>query len=186
MANKNYIKIKRRLKLNEKSEFYLKSKVDSSNEDEIKNCIAGIRCIENEIIEESENKEETERIQEAVPCEEKAEGHTDVISSNKILILTKKADIVRIFDAMYDTDMISTQSTIKQIAELFFNEVKAKTDFVKIYNSTKDQMEKNESSTNSKKILRFIMLLAERSFRHKRKELDQLINFLVTLRKNII
>ncbi|MFZ0455677.1 MAG: hypothetical protein WAM24_18160, partial [Ignavibacteriaceae bacterium] len=99
MANKNYIKIKRRLKLNEKSEFYLKSKVDSSNEDEIKNCIAGIRCIENEIIEESENKEETERIQEAVPCEEKAEGHTDVISSNKILILTKKADIVRIFDA---------------------------------------------------------------------------------------
>ncbi|MEJ2616870.1 MAG: hypothetical protein P8Z35_18090 [Ignavibacteriaceae bacterium] len=186
MANKNYIKIKSRLKLTEKSEIYLKSKVESSNENEIKNCIAGIRFIENEIIEESENKEETERIQEAVQYEEKAEGQKDVISCSKILILTKKADIVRIFDAMYETDMISTQSTIKQIAELFFNEVKAKSDFVNTYNSTKDQMEKNESSTNSKKILRFIMVLAEKSFRHKRKELDQLIKFLTTLRKNII
>ena len=81
-------------------------------------------------------------------------------------------------------EQLSTKTTIRKIAEIFFHEIPDQIKFTNNYYSTRSQINKNESSSsNSKKIVKFMMILAEKSLRNKRTELDQLINFLLKLRE---
>ena len=62
----------------------------------------------------------------------------------------------------------------------------SKIKFEKNYNSAKSRIEKEESSTNNEKLLGFILLLIEKSFKGKEKELEKIIKQTEELQKNSI
>ena len=165
--------------MSSKSGFYIVKEVGGNNEREIKSYLEGIRFIEGVIEKETSNKEGTKTVKE--------EGKDEKLSNNmsrcKIKILSYKADIVRIFEAMFEADIISSKTTIKQIAEIFFNEIPEQIKFVNKYYSTRDQIKKKDSSSNSDRMLKFVMILIEKNFKKKEKELEKLIYFLIRLKK---
>ena len=115
---------------------------------------------------------------------EKNEEMTAINNIDTIKIKISFADIVRNFESMYEADWISTKTPIRKIAQIFFSEIPNQIKFVNNYYSTKEQLNKNTSSSSeSEKAAKFIMLFAKKSLNNKRKELDEIINFLIKLRK---
>ncbi len=107
-----------------------------------------------------------------------------VNARERIKIKTSFADIVRNFESMFEADWISSKTPIRKIAEIFFSEIPDQIKFVNSYYSTKEQINKStSSSSDSEKVAKFIMLLAGKSLTKKKKELDEIINFLIELRK---
>lgn len=90
------------------------------------------------------------------------------------------SDIVRIFEAMREAEIISFKTEVKQIAQMFFKYP----GFEGSYNSTKSRIEKNESQSNSKELEKFIKILCEKSFKKKGKVLDSIIEYLEKLQSD--
>ena len=107
-------------------------------------------------------------------------------SGDIIKIETGISVIVRIFECMKGVKIIWSETPIKDIAGIFFSDVVSKIKFEKNYNSAKSRIEKEESSTNNEKLLGFILLLIEKSFKGKEKELEIIIKHTEELQKNII
>lgn len=114
------------------------------------------------------------------------EEMTAINNIDTIKIETGISVIVRIFECMKGTRIIWSETPIKDIAGIFFNDVVSKIKFEKNYNAAKNRIEKEESSTNNTKLLDFILLLIEKSFKGKEKELEIIIKHTEELQKNII
>lgn len=175
MANKNYIKIEIRLTINEKSEYYFKSKAASNNQDEIKKCIDGITYFK-EILKEK-------LIKEALP--ERSITNVDYCGE-KIMIKSSVSDVVRIYEVMKRAEIISMKTTTKQITAIHYHSTYDQLIFEKKYNAIKSRLERDESSSNSEEYLNFIMLSIENGFKKKGRELEKLVRFIEGLQKNII
>ena len=170
--------------MKDKSGYFIVKEVGRVNEEEIRSYVRGIKYIENVIIEENGKNGEIKKVDEEKKEEEKDRKKGKSFSSYRIKITTSIADMVRVFEAMYESGMISVKVPIRVISELFFDEIPEQNKFVNKYHSTKDQMKKKDSSSNSDKLLKFILILARKSFKKKAK-LDKLIGQLMELRKEL-
>ena len=181
MACKGCIKIKRYLKLNKNSKYYIKSEVDGKSKNEIKDYFDTMQQIENKIIEDAEKSEIIEKQKEESNNGEKKGEDREFISKYRIMITTSKVVIVRIFEAMFKIGMISSKSTIKAIAELFFVEISDQNKFTDYYYATKEQIKGKKSASTSDIIMDFIVELAVMCL--KKAKMDILIDRLLEARK---
>ncbi len=100
-------------------------------------------------------------------------------TSEKISIIGKKVDIVRIFEAMLKAGIISSKTEIKQIAQLFFTDPIDISSFEKNYNATAHRLKDQASLSTSKNLNHFIKLLSERL---RQQDVDDLITHLEKLK----
>jgi len=95
--------------------------------------------------------------------------------TEKLKIQGKLVDIVRIFEAMFATGIISAKTEIKQIAQLYFNDPLDIDKFVDNYNSQKSRIGYNASKSNSPNLKLFIEELSKGL---KEKDVDEIIDYL--------
>lgn len=103
----------------------------------------------------------------------------ELTSTEKISIIGKKIDVVRIFEAMRKAKITSDkQGEIKKYGNIFTDE-----NFVDNYYAERRRLERDQSSSNSKEIIDFIKILCETSIKDKNPEIEQIINHLEKLQK---
>ncbi len=106
--------------------------------------------------------------------------------NERIKIKSSMTDIVRIFESLKKAEIISSKTSVKQIAGQFYTELQDKDIFEKRYNSTKSRLKKEESSSNSEALVKFIKILCEDGFKNKERELEDIIEHMEELQKNMI
>ncbi len=84
---------------------------------------------------------------------------------------------------MRKTEIISSKTTTKQIAELFFTAPNDIISFENKYNSAKSKISNYSHSSNSTELVNFIKLLTEESFKNKELKIEELIQHLERLQK---
>ena len=155
-------------KVNEKNEYYIVTKLgpDKKNPQE---CIEIIEEIKNGVIEQVSNMKYEDR------------------NANKIKVKSSLSDIVRIFEEMKRSGIISSKTSTQQIAELFFTDTAEKLRFEKNYNAVKNRIKRDYSSTNSTAIKEFLVNLSVNISGSKSTELEEIIYQLTrNLKRNII
>ncbi len=95
-------------------------------------------------------------------------------------------DIARIFEAMKNAGIISTKTEVSQIAQIFFTDTLERTKFITKYNSTKSDIKKNFTNSNSTELVEFVKILISSSFDKKGSELLELEKHISELQKNLI
>ena len=173
MAGKCCIKIKSHLKLNENPEYYIEYEVNSTDKNEIKNGIEKIKEIQNEIIEEAEKNG---RIR-------KTEGQNSDCGDEIIQIKADKSVMVRLYEAMKKSEIVKMSTPVKQFVNLHFREVHDKINFERYYNSTKNRIVRDESSSNSPKLVQYVKKLIESGFKKKLNVLYEFRDFIDLLIK---
>ncbi len=121
-----------------------------------------------------------------VEAVDKIEETASANTGDTIKIETGISVIVRIFECMKEVRIIWSETPIKDIIGIFFSDALSKIKYEKNYNAAKNRIEKEESSTSNTKLLNFILLLIEKSFKGKEKELEIIIRRTEELQKNII
>ncbi len=159
----------------EERRYYLVSRAGSNVVRDIQNLIEGLRNIEGVLEDDVAVIETTES------KEEKATLGT----GDRIKVKSGMTDVVRIFEAMKEEGVISSKTTVKDIAELFFSEPADKYLFEKKYNSIKNRLKKDGSSSNSEELIMFVLTLCRKSFYDKEYALEKIIKSLDELQKNI-
>ncbi len=159
----------------EEQKYYLVLKAGSNIVRDIQNVIEGMRNIE-EVLED-----EAAVIKTTESKEEKATLST----VDRIKVKSGMSDIVRIFEAMKEEEVISSKTPVKEIAELFFSEPADKYLFEKKYNSIKSRLKIDGSSSNSEELVMFVITLCRKSFHDKEYALEKIIKSLEELQKNI-
>lgn len=94
----------------------------------------------------------------------------------------KMSDIVRIFEAMKKTEIISTMTEVVQIGRIFFRDNTNMKKFVDAYKGRKSDTIKLERSTTSEPLVEFVKELVKISFKGRNDELDSLRSFLEKMR----
>lgn len=102
----------------------------------------------------------------------------------KISSKTGITDIVRIFEAMMDAHLISMDTEVTQIANIFFKEKLDAKKFADQYYARKDDIDNYNRNSNSKELVNFVKVLLEKSFNKKGSVLDDIINHIEKIRKN--
>jgi len=106
---------------------------------------------------------------------------------NKLYITSNMTDIVRIFEAMKDAEIISSKTTNSgKIAGLFFHEPLEKKKFQAAYNAIKRDIKNNNRNSNSNELANFIKLFITDNFAKKPEVLEELSDLLRNMQKNII
>lgn len=78
---------------------------------------------------------------------------------DKILITEEQVDIVRIFEAMYSSGIITAKTEARQIAQLFLSDSGGIEKFVANYNNQKRKILEEGTKSNSKNLKQFVKLL---------------------------
>ncbi len=159
----------------EEKKYYLVTRAGSNIVREMKNIIDGLENMRYKF------EEEVAIIETVDSKEEKAALGT----GNRIKAKSGITDIVRIFEAMKEEEVIWSNTPVKDIAELFFIESADKYLFEKRYNSIKSRLKKEESSSNSEALIRFVITLCRKSFNDKEYALEKIIRSLEEIQKNI-
>ncbi|MDP3150661.1 MAG: hypothetical protein Q8N83_16195 [Ignavibacteria bacterium] len=97
----------------------------------------------------------------------------------------KISEVVRIFEAMKDVGIISTNVEASQIGRIFFRETVDVKSFAAGYNARKKDLIEDERNTNSEFLEKFIDRLLEISFRGKWDILSRIVNHIGTLKNRI-
>ena len=97
----------------------------------------------------------------------------------------KISEVVRIFEAMKDVGIISTNVEASQIGRIFFRETVDVKLFAAGYNARKKDLIEDERNTSSEFLEKFIDRLLEISFRGKRDILSRIVNHIGTLKNRI-
>lgn len=106
---------------------------------------------------------------------------------NKLYITSNMTDIVRIFEAMKEAEIISSKTTNSaKIAGLFFHEPLEKKKFQAAYNAIKRDLKNNKRNSNSNELANFIKLFITVNFAKKPEVLEELSELLRNMQKNII
>ena len=117
------------------------------------------------------------KLAEAVP------KPTKVVPASKsaperISIGEEQVDIVRIFEAMYSSGIISAKTGIEQVARLFFNDPEGIDKFVTYYNNQKNRILEEGSKSNSKNLKQFIKLLLNEL---KKSDVKDIVEHLINI-----
>ncbi len=110
----------------------------------------------------------------------------NVLAGKKIIIKSQFVDIVRIFEAAKIAGIIWMKTEVKEFANLFFSNQTSSLLFEKKYNATVHRITKDESRSNSKELVEFVKCLCSKSFRGDHRALNEIIEYLEKLQKNII
>jgi hypothetical protein len=107
-------------------------------------------------------------------------GKNDANASvNKIQVKGNLTDIVRIFEAMRDANIISSvDGEIKKYGQMFDSE-----NFVANYYSTVHTLNQNQSKSRSKDLINFIKILIEKSYKGKETSLLEIQDFIDKLNR---
>ncbi len=100
-----------------------------------------------------------------------------------IKITGKIPEVVRIFEAMKDAEIISLKTESAQIGRIFFSEKLEVKNFASTYNARKKDLIEEERSTSSEPLLKFINNLIEISYKSKPEFLDNITNHIEGIRK---
>ena len=65
------------------------------------------------------------------------------------------------------SEIVSLTTTVKQFVNLHFREVQDRIYFEKYYNSTKNRIKNDDSSSNSQNLVKLVKILIETSFKKK-------------------
>lgn len=111
-----------------------------------------------------------------------------IIEAEKIKINTSLSDVVRIFESMIEASIISINTKVRQIVQMFFteNEKEKETSLETNYNSTYSRIRKEKSTTTSKALVNFVKILIEKSFYNKESILEEILQHIEKLQKNVI
>lgn len=131
-------------------------------------------------------KEDIKNQLTVIEAVEKNAGDSLIPKEERIKTKSSFSDIVRIFEGMKATGIISIKTPVKEFAELFFSDISDKLYFERKYNSTKNRIEKEKSSSNSKELLYFILYLIEKAYKGKEEELEKIIKYAEEMQKNMI
>lgn len=93
-----------------------------------------------------------------------------------IKIGSTKTDVVRIFEAMLDAEIVDSKTPIKDIISLFFNDFGDRED---LYSAIKKQA--RTSGSRSEKLVEFIKILCKSSFEGDRERLENLERYMSKL-----
>lgn len=157
----------------DKNEFFVVVKVGNNYCCEIKECVDAVQRVKQKFNITQLDDERTENFNET-------KNYTGI---KKINVKSSITDIVRIFESMKKAGIISTKTTTKQIAELFFTEVMDLISFEKKYNAAKSKIDNYNHSSNSNELINFLKLLTEDSFKNKDLRIEELIHYLERLQK---
>lgn len=95
-----------------------------------------------------------------------------------VKIIGKMSDIVRIFEAMKNKEIISTVTEAAQIGRIFFRDNTEIKKFASNYAARKKDTIKEGRTTVSEPLVEFVKELIQISFKGRNDELDSLRNFL--------
>ncbi len=168
--------IKSPLVFRQPRKYYIVSPIDGGRVCDIQNAIEAMKIIKDSY---------ADKIIAIEAVEKKAEGAL-VSKAERIMIKSSLADVVRIFETMKATGIISLKTEVKQFAELFFYEVTDKISFEKKYNATKSRMKKEGSSSKSEELFIFVITMINTSYKGKGAEIERIIKHLEAMQKNII
>lgn len=118
--------------------------------------------------------------------EEKEKANNEIINDDSVIKIISKSgvsDIVRIFEAMYDANLIAMNTEVTQIAKIFFTEPLKLKNFADQYYARKDDIENFERNSNSKELVKFVKILIEKSFNKKELILNELTRHIEQVRK---
>lgn len=101
-----------------------------------------------------------------------------------VKIIGKMSDIVRIFEAMKEAQIVSMKTEVTQIAKLFFNDPLEAKKFTNQYYARKDDIADNKRLSRSPELKQFINNLIEKSFNQKKDVLMEISNHIDKLLKN--
>jgi len=160
---------------------YLSFELDSLLKNNPNFKIDGIKKIKMHL--EFDSERVSEKKEEGISCNED-KNYKEIIE--RIKIKSSMTDIVRIFESLKKAEIISSMTSVKQIAEQFYAELQDKEIFEKRYNSTKSRLKKEGSSSNSEALVKFIKILCEEGFKNKEMELEDIIKHVEELQKNMI
>ena len=127
-----------------------------------------------------------ERIKDKIEIIEGGEnnsGGTFKQKDERMKIKSRFSDVVRIFESMKESGIVSNKTTVKQFGELFFSNMADILIFERKYNSTKNRIEKENSTTNSEELLNFTLYLIENGFKEKDEALEKIIKHVERLQK---
>jgi len=98
----------------------------------------------------------------------------------------KMAEVVRIFEAMKTSEIISLKTEAAQIGRVFFSEKMDIKSFALKYNARKKDLIEEERSTSSEPLVKFVNDLIEISFKGKTEILDKISTQIERVKKNRI
>ena len=97
---------------------------------------------------------------------------TDKQTAGITKITGRVSDIVRIFEAMKRSEIISFKTEATQIGRIFFSEKADIKNFELSYNARKKEIRDEERCTSSEPLLKFVNDIIETNFRGKPEKLD--------------
>ncbi len=171
-----FIEEENQIQIKEKLECYIITKVNNWGKNDITTCVDGIQAIREVLNRKKKNNE----------SEEPEEIKDDFNVVDRIKIKSSLTDVVRIFEAMKQAEIISDKTPVRQYAELFFSDIAGQIRFERNYNATKNRIEKLKSTSNSKELLNFILFMIEKCYKGKDSELEKIVRHIEYLQKNII
>lgn len=133
----------------------------------------------------TEVKAEIKRLKRTDGKSEK--GKTEIKNTDNIVQIISKSgvsDIVRIFEAMFDSHIISMKTEVTQIAKMFFSDPLEAKNFTDQYYARKNDNDKFNRNSNSKELVKFIEIIIEKSFNKKETILDELADHIAKVRKS--
>ena len=98
----------------------------------------------------------------------------NMLTPGVVKITGRVPEVVRIFEAMKSSEIISLKTEASQIGKIFFSErIDVKT-FAAKYNARKKDLIEEERSTTNESLLKFVNDLIETSYKGKPEMLDKL------------
>jgi hypothetical protein len=88
------------------------------------------------------------------------------------------SDIVRIFEAMKEAEIIDKKTKVPEIAQMFFEENKT---FTAKYYSTKSTNKNYSTNSISERLFEFIMIIIKGAYKNRQNKRDELVEFIEKL-----
>ena len=93
------------------------------------------------------------------------------------------SDVVRIFESMKESGIISAKTEVSQIVSIFFSESVDNKRAIDTYNRNNSEIRNDESNSNSKQLVEFTKILITKSFGRKKKVLEEIADHIVKEQK---
>ena len=135
------------LMVKDSSKYYVVTKAGSRSAVDLKSAIDGLKSAK-EILENEFT------VIEAVGL---SESGGDAKNIERMKVKSSLTDVVRIFEAMKESEIISNKTPVKEFAAMFFHEPTEKYLFERNYNATKSRLKNDGSSSNSDELVEFII-----------------------------
>ncbi len=100
----------------------------------------------------------------------------------KLKIVSSLSDVVRIFESAIEALIISGDTEVKQITQMFYEERPTKVPLEMKYNADNNKIRKGCKPFNIKKLVNFVKIFCAKSFKGQYEELEEIIEYLRKLK----